>query len=210
MSTLSLDDRSALRRLDEARLGPFHTRLLLVTGFCWLWAGFAVTVVGYIIPVLRGLWPVNATQLGLIASATMAGMAPGSVLAGVLSDRIGRRATLAWTMVYLSLTSLACALAWNYPSLLALRFVSGIGMGAVLPAASTLVSEYCPARNRGGLLVLLNGFWGLGGVVSALVGYGLIPRFGWKAGLLCGALAILTLPLVLRYVPESLRFLIGH
>jgi putative MFS transporter len=63
-------------------------------------------------------------------------------------------------------------LAWSFPVLLGLRFFVGMGMGAILPPAGTLVSEFSPSRLRGMMMVFLNGFWGIGSTVAALVGFG--------------------------------------
>ncbi|MEJ5201964.1 MAG: MFS transporter, partial [Anaerolineales bacterium] len=71
-----------------------------------------------------------------------------------------------------------------------------------------LISEYSPVKQRGRLLVLQNLFWGLGGVLAALVGYLIVLRWGWRPALLFGILALLTVPLIRLTVPESVRFLI--
>ncbi len=199
-----------LERFDHARLGPFHFRLILIAGINWIWAALGVTIIGYVLPAIKQTWAVSDPQLGLIASSGMAGMMVGSVLAGILADRIGRRKTLELTMVSIGVFSSASALAWSYPALLFFRLLTGIGLGAVLPVASTLVSEYSPARYRGRLLVLLNGFWGLGGGVAAVIGYWLVPGTGWRLPLLFVSLAALSAPLIHRFLPESMRFWIGQ
>ena len=93
--------------------------------------------------------------------------------------------------------------------LLILRFFTGMGLGAVLPTGGTLVSEFSPTRLRGTLLVLLNGFWGLGGTLAALVGYFLVLHTGWRPAMIFGGLAIISGLLIHWLLPESLRFLLS-
>jgi MFS transporter, putative metabolite:H+ symporter len=202
--------QSYLEDFDHARLGGFHVRMVIVTGLCWMWAGLGVSTIGFIIPALRSDWGLSSSQAGLVASAGLVGMMIGSVLAGSLSDRIGRRTTLVLDMLWLGLFSALSSLAGSYPVLLGLRLLAGLGLGAVLPVASTLVSEYSPVRYRGGMLTLLNSFWGLGGGLAALVGYLLVGEFGWRPALLFTGLAVISAPMVWWLLPESMRFLIGR
>ena len=206
MSAAAPDLQIHLDRFDRARLGGFHARLLLLVGLCWLWAAFGVSIIGYVLPPLKSQWGLSSSQEGLIASTGLVGMMIGAVLAGGLADRIGRRQMLALTMLWLGVFSGLTALAPGYPALLILRLLAGLGLGAVLPVASTLVSEYSPARYRGSLLVLLNGFWGLGSALAALAGYELVTPYGWQSALLFGALAIASAPAVRILLPESMRF----
>lgn len=198
-----------LNRLDAAPLGRFHLRLLLVVGICWIWAAYGVTVVGYLLPLVKAEWNIRPGELGLMASFGMFGMMVGSVLAGALADRFGRRTTLEAIMVYVGVTLALSAISWNYLFLLALRFFTGVGLGAILPVSGTLISEYSPVRQRGRLLVLQNLFWGLGGVLAALVGYLVVLRWGWRPALLFGVLALLSSPLIHLSLPESVRFLLA-
>ena len=84
-----------------------------------------------------------------------------------------------------------------------------MGLGAILPPGGTLVSEFSPIRQRGTLIVLLNGFWGLGGTLAALIGYSLVLNTGWRPAFLFGGLAIFSGLLVHWMLPESLRFLMS-
>ncbi len=139
----------------------------------------------------------------------MMGMLVGSVLIGTLSDHFGRRSTLTWTLIYLGVVFLASAYAWNYSSLMVLRFLTGIGLGAILPVSSTLITEFSPAKYRGAMSVMMNACWGLGGTFAALVGYSLVLRYGWRPAMMIGGSALLVGPLIRILLPESLRFLLG-
>jgi len=182
---------------------------MLLTGSCWSWAAYGVTVIGFILPALKTEWNVSSSALGFMAGIGMLGMLVGSVAAGTLSDRFGRRTMLTWIMIYLGMMFILSAAAGSFTILLFLRFFTGMGLGAVLPTGGTLVSEFSPTRLRGTLLVLLNGFWGLGGTLAALVGYFLVLRTGWRLAMLFGGLAIISGLFIHWLLPESLRFLLS-
>lgn len=205
----STPSASLLARLDQARFNGFHLKLIVLTGACWLLAGYGVTIIGFLLPTLGAEWGVSDAALGVMAGAGMAGMLIGSILAGILADRIGRRNTLFWILLYVGIVFLASAQAWNYGSLLVMRLLTGIGLGAIMPASSTLVTEFSPTRHRGALSAALPGFWGLGGTAAALVGYSVVLQFGWRPAMLLGGAAFLLAPLIRFGLPESLRFLLG-
>ncbi len=202
-----MNQNAMLGAFDNARLGRFHLSLMLTSGFCWIFAGYGVTMIGFLLPAIRAEWQISASGLGLAASLTMAGMLIGSVSAGILSDRYGRRTTLFWTLLYLGIVFLVSAAAWNYTALLVLRLLTGIGLGAIMPVSATMITEFSPAKYRGMMSVLMNACWGLGGTISALVGYTLVLHYGWRPAMLIGGLALFIGPLV-RLLPESMRFLL--
>jgi MFS transporter, putative metabolite:H+ symporter len=204
-----MNDDTLLDRFDNAKFGKFHLYLMMLTGSCWSWAAYGVTVIGFILPALKAEWNVSSSALGFMAGIGMLGMLVGSVAAGSLSDHYGRRKMLVWIMIYLGVMFILSAMAGSFSILLILRFFTGMGLGAVLPTGGILVSEFSPTRLRGTLLVLLNGFWGLGGTLAALVGYFLVLHIGWRPAMLFGGLAILSGVLIQWMLPESLRFLVS-
>jgi MFS transporter, putative metabolite:H+ symporter len=198
------------RKLDQARLGPAHKWLLFELGLCWMCAAYGITLIGFLIGSIQTEWHVSTEQQGLVASAGLVGSMLGSILVGALSDRFGRRTTLEISVFWAGLFSILSALAWSYPVLLVLRVLGGFALGAILPVGSTLISEFSPSNVRGRLLVLTNGFWGLGGGVAALVSYALVAPFGWRAPLLFGGVGILCTLLAHFKIPESPRYLYSH
>jgi putative MFS transporter len=201
---------SISRRLDDLPLGGFHRRLLVVSGLGWMFDALDVGLIGFVLAALVGEWKLHPQQVGLISSAGFAGMFAGALIAGLLADRFGRKPLFQATMLVYSLATGLCALAGGLASLLGLRFLVGLGLGGELPVASTLVSELSPARRRGLMIVLLESFWAYGWVIAALIGYLVIPRFGWRVAFLIGALPALYVLLLRRGIPESPRFLAGR
>lgn len=181
--------------------------MILAAGLAWVWAAYGISTVGFILPLLRVEWQINYTQQGLLAALGLLGMMAGSIISGYLADRIGRRRALYLALLWAGLFSLFSSQASSFVALTILRLLTGAGLGAILPGTSALVSEYAPVRIRGALLVLLNGFWGVGFALAAAVSWLLVPRLGWQAVYYFGGLTILTILAVRQWLPESLRFL---
>ncbi len=168
-----------------------------------------VGLIGFVMAALAREWKLDATTLGWIGSIGFIGMAVGASLGGLLADRIGRRQVFALTLLVYGLATGAAALSTGVAMLIALRFVVGLGLGAELPVASTLVSEFAPKKVRGRVVVALEAFWAVGWIMAALLGYFLIPTHadGWRWALAAG-LVPAVYALVVRFgLPESVRFL---
>jgi MFS transporter, putative metabolite:H+ symporter len=205
--TTATDARIA--RLDRLPLSPFHRRLLIVSGLGWMFDAMDILIVSSVVAAVALDWKLTPQVRGLIISANLAGMFVGAAMAGVLSDRFGRKGVFQITLLSYSILTGLSAFAWSALSLGILRFLAGIGMGGELPVASTLVSEFAPARLRGRMLVLLESFWAFGSVLAALIGYLVIPNFGWQAAFLIGAIPAFYVFILRRAIPESPRYLIG-
>ena len=202
--------RAILARLDNLPFGKFHRRLLLLSGIGWLFDSMDVLLVGSIVAAVGASWKLTSGQIGEIISANLLGLFFGALLAGPLSDRLGRRGVYQITLLFYSIFTGISALAFNQWSLMVIRFLAGLGLGGELPVASTLVSEFAPAKKRGLFLVLLESFWGYGAVIAALIGYLVIPGFGWQVAFLIGAIPALYVFVLRRALPESPRFLLSQ
>ena len=196
-------------RLDRLPFTREHSRLVVGSGLGWALDAMDVGLISFVMAALAVQWDLSDTQLSWIGSIGFAGMALGATLGGLLADRFGRRQVFAITLLVFGLATGAAALSWSIGALLVFRFLIGLGLGAELPVASTLVSEFAPARVRGRVVVLLEAFWAVGWTLSALIGYFVVPRSdnGWRWALAIGALPALYAAFVRRRLPESVRFL---
>ncbi|HEU0079568.1 MAG TPA: MFS transporter, partial [Longimicrobiaceae bacterium] len=206
-TTLSRSDR-----LDRLPFTKLHRRILWVSGIGWAMDAMDVGLISFVMAALAQQWGLTGTSLAWIGSIGFVGMALGASLGGSLADRHGRRLVFAGTLLVYGLATGAAALSWSVGALLAFRFLIGLGLGAELPVASTLVSEFAPARIRGRLVVLLEAFWALGWILAALIGTFVIPLSddGWRWAFLLGAFPAAYSAVVRRTVPESVRFLEGR
>ena len=199
-----------LERLEKLPVGSFHYKLLAVTGLGWLFDSMDTGLISFVLPLLSKEWGLTPAEVGWIGSIGLIGMALGAVLAGTVADRIGRKNVFAATVILYSVSTGMCAVAWNYESLLFFRFLVGFGLGGELPVAATLMSEYAPSHLRGRFIVMLESFWGVGWLVAACIAYLLIPKMGWQAAFVIGALPALYVFLIRLHMPESVRYLISR
>ncbi|MDQ2912118.1 MAG: MFS transporter [Chloroflexota bacterium] len=194
-------------RLDRVPLNRFHLRLLILSGLGWMFDAMDVLMLSFLLAPIRGEFKLDATGVGLVASATFVGMFIGAAVAGRLADRYGRRTVFTVTLVIFSLGSALSALAPTYETLLAARVIAGIGLGGELPVVATLVSELSPRAQRGRMIVLLESFWAYGTILAGIVAITVVANYGWRWGFAVGAVPALYVAYLRRALPESPRFL---
>ncbi|TCO80931.1 AAHS family 4-hydroxybenzoate transporter-like MFS transporter [Plasticicumulans lactativorans] len=195
--------------IDNHRFSGLQWRVL---GFCFLVValdGLDTAAIGFIAPALVQEWGIPRESLGPVLSAALVGLALGALIAGPLADRFGRKAVIVWSVVFFGLGSLASALAGSVGELTLLRLLTGIGCGAAMPNATTLMSEYAPAKHRSVLVTTMFCGFTLGSAAGGFLAAKLIPLFGWHSVLLLGGVLPLVFALaLLRWLPESARFLV--
>jgi len=128
-----------------------------------------------------------------------------------LADRVGRKRVLVAAVLLFGMACAASSLAASLTQLTALRFVTGLGLGAAMPNAVTLMSEYCPDRLRATMTNAMFCGFPLGAAFGGFVAAWMIPQFGWRSVLLAGGVAPLVLGVVmLAVLPESVRYMVAR
>jgi putative MFS transporter len=197
------------QRLDRLPFTRKHGKMLGASGIGWALDAMDVGLISFVIAALAVHWDLAKSDGSLIASAGFAGMAIGASLGGLLADKIGRRSVFALTLLVYGLATGASALAMGVGALIALRFVVGLGLGAELPVASTLMSEFAPARIRGRIIVWLEAFWAGGWILAAVIGTFVATSgpTGWRWALALGMIPAAYSIVIRLGMPESVRFL---
>lgn len=207
MSSPNLTGRSA--RLDNLPLTPKHKRMLFGSGLGWALDAMDVGLISFIMAALAKHWGLTATDTSWLASVGFIGMAIGATFGGLLADRFGRRRIFALTLLTYGIATGASALSTGLAMLIVLRFIVGLGLGAELPVASTLISEFAPVKVRGRMVVALEAFWALGWIAAAAIGAFVVSASdnGWRWALALGCVPALYALYVRLGLPESVRFL---
>ncbi|MFC0665311.1 3-(3-hydroxy-phenyl)propionate transporter MhpT [Azotobacter chroococcum] len=191
------------------RVGKESRRTYTTIGLCFVVAlleGMDLQSAGIAAPGIAAQFGLSSTMMGAVFSASILGLLPGALGGGWLADRIGRKRVLIGAVVLFGLFSIATALVWDLNSLLAARFLTGVGLGAALPNLIALSSEAADARSRGTAVSLMYCGVPLGGALAALVGMAGFAS-GWKAVFYVGGVApLLVAPLLVLCLPESAAF----
>src|ERR671921_696061 len=162
-------------RLDRLPLTRLHRRLVVGSGVGWALDAMDVGLISFVMAALAVQWQLDATTLSWIASIGFIGMALGASIGGLLADRVGRRQVFALTLLVYGLATGAAALSWSVGALLVFRFLIGLGLGAELPVASTLVSEFAPPRTRARVGGVGRAFGPGGCRLPPLMGFFMLP-----------------------------------
>jgi MFS family permease len=187
---------------------------LLVVGLCWLavlFDGLDMFIYGSVLPHLleTGTFGLTADQAGDLGSYATFGMLVGALVAGTIADRIGRKKLMVSCVILFSLASGVCALADSVTVFGLGRTLAGVGLGGLLPTAISMVSDYAP-RGRGAIVIgLLMTAHHAGGILSAYVAKWLIDPVGWRAAFWVCVLPLLFAPVLAKFLPESLSFLVA-
>ena len=195
--------------IDDSPFSRFHW-VIIVLGFLVLAIdGFDTAAMGYIAPTLSADWGIQKQDLGPVLSAALLGLSFGALLAGPISDRMGRKRVLVFSCLFFGLASLGTAYAETLNMLTFWRFLTGLGLGAAMPNAITLVSEFAPKRCRSMAINTMYCGFPLGAAGGGVISSWLIPSYGWHSVLLAGAIAPLALTVLLvLFLPESVKYLV--
>jgi AAHS family 4-hydroxybenzoate transporter-like MFS transporter len=132
----------------------------------------------------------------------------GAMLFGTIADRIGRKRIIVLSTAAFGIGSLLTMLAQDATWLMALRFLTGLGLGGAMPNAVALTSELSPHRRRATMVMMMFAGFSIGAALGGLLAAALIPAFGWRSVFLVGGLVPLLLaPLLGAVLPESIRYL---
>lgn len=171
--------------------------------------GFDTAAVGFIAPALKAEWSLQATGLAPLFGAGLFGLMAGALIFGPLADKWGRKTILVGSVIVFGVASVIAATATDMNSLIVWRFITGLGLGGAMPNAITLTSEYSPTRRRSNLVTLMFCGFTIGSALGGILSAQLLPSIGWRGILLIGGIApLVTIPLLLVFLPESLRFLV--
>ncbi len=194
--------------IDGQKVGRATAVFLLVATLAMLADGFDLSAIGFVAPELVKQWHVAPAALAPVFSAGIFGLLVGAPLLGFVGDRFGRKTALLAGLGIVSVFTLATMAARSLPQFVVLRFLTGIGLGGVIPNVIALTAEAAPRRLRGLFIVIVNFGVPAGIAIPGLTAAALVPRFGWPALLLVGGLLpLLAAMLIALLVPESIKFL---
>ncbi|MCJ8162485.1 MFS transporter [Acinetobacter zhairhuonensis] len=204
MSTQNLNINTVV---DEAKFKPFHWSVLIWCLLIIIFDGYDLVIYGVALPLLMQEWGMSAVQAGLLASTALFGMMFGAMSFGTLSDKLGRKKTIMICVAIFSGFTFLGAFTSSPIEFGILRFLAGLGIGGVMPNVVALMTEYAPKRIRSTLVAVMFSGYAIGGMTSALLGAWLVADYGWKIMFIIAGIPFIALPIIWKFLPESLMFL---
>ncbi|MGA9088514.1 MAG: MFS transporter [Bradyrhizobium sp.] len=194
--------------IDAQPVGGFQVRLLLSCAAVLFLDGFDTQAIGYVAPALAREWGMTKGALGPVFSAGLFGLMIGALIFGPLADRVGRKKIIIFSTLAFGLGALVTAFVQDVNTLLAVRFLTGLGLGGAMPNAIAMTSEFSPHRRRATMVMIMFCGFSTGAALGGLLASALIPHFGWRSVFAVGgAMPLLLAPILALKLPESVRFL---
>jgi AAHS family 4-hydroxybenzoate transporter-like MFS transporter len=194
--------------IDRQPIGGFQIRLLLTCAAVLILDGFDTQAIGFVAPALAKEWGLTKGALGPVFSAGLFGLMIGALLFGPLADRIGRKKIIIFSTLAFGIGALVTAFVQDVNSLLAIRFLTGLGLGGAMPNAIATTAEFNPRRRRATMVMIMFAGFSIGAALGGMLAAALIPQFGWRSVFIVGGIAPLLLaPILVLRLPESVRFL---
>ena len=194
--------------IDRQPVGRFQLKLLLTCAAVLFLDGFDTQAIGYVAPALAKEWGLTKGALGPVFSAGLFGLMIGALVFGPLADRIGRKKIIIFSTLAFGVGALVTAFVQDVNTLLAIRFLTGLGLGGAMPNAVAMTSEFSPHRRRATMVMIMFCGFSVGAALGGLLAAALIPQFGWRSVFVVGGVApLLLVPILALRLPESVRFL---
>ena len=187
----------------SAPLNRAHIFTLLALATMQLVEGYDLVSMGLVASSIASEWALSPTQMGLVFAVQQLGSLAAAGLAPLVSRYLGRKALLILAMLIIASGSALTARALGFESLMALRLLTGLGLGVVATVAVGYAAEFYPMRSRAFVVAILMSSMNAGFVVGGISAAFLIPEAGWRSVLLLGALLPLLLVPVLALLPSS-------
>jgi MFS transporter, putative metabolite:H+ symporter len=194
-------------RLDRLPISSFHYRIFSLVGAGMFFDGYDLYVAGGVLAsAIQTKFSTLPQNLQFI-SLTFVGMTIGSLITGFVGDRFGRRFTYQINLLIFGLASLAAAFAQDMTQLIACRFVQGLGLGAEIVVGYSTMTEFVPPTSRGRWLSMMAFIVVAGFPATSLLGYLIIPTFGWRPMFVIAGIGSLVVWYLRKNLPESPRWL---
>jgi MFS transporter, AAHS family, 4-hydroxybenzoate transporter len=195
--------------INSRPIGAVQYGIVVLCALVMFLDGLDTQAISYMAPMIAKEWGLSREVLGPIFSSALAGLMFGYLLLSPMSDQFGHRRLILFSTVAFGLLTLLTLLATNVTELMILRFLTGIALGAAIPSAVALTTEYSPKRLRATFVLAIYCGFSLGFVAAGGLAASMIPLYGWRSMLWVGALTPLTLAVfVYVFLPESLDFLV--
>lgn len=197
--------------LDENKFSSYQWMIFIICLLIAFFDGMDTAAIGYVAPSLLNEWGIEKKQLAPVLSAALFGLAIGALTSGPLADKFGRKVVLTISVLLFSAFCVFSAYAQDLTQMTVLRFITGLGLGAAMPNAVAMLSEYCPTQKRSLILNTMYTGFPIGAAAGGFFASFIIPQYGWRTAMFwCGLLPLILGVLMIFLLPRSASFLVAQ
>lgn len=204
-------EANLLSRMERLPINKTLISIAALLTACWVMEAFDLGMIGPVLLVLKELWNLDASAVGLLGACSTVGVVIGTMTAGFLTDRYGRKKILLCGVFIFTAFTLIGSIYANYTWIVTMRFISGLGAGAVFPLPYLMISELAPAKHRGFIVCACNTVLTASYCLPVFCGSWAINAFSldvaWRVPFIIGGLPVISVYFLYKYLPESPRWL---
>lgn len=195
--------------INNSPISSYQIKAIAICFIIFFLDGYDALVLAFTGPSISEDWKLNYSELGVLLSSGLIGMALGAIFLGSLADKYGRRILIVTCLCIISLGMFLSAFTQNLNQLAILRLFTGIGIGIAITNVNVIITEYAPDKRRGFVVSVVQIAYPLGAMTGGVVAAVLISEWGWRMVFIVGAFAsAVMIPIVLKRLPESIDYLL--
>lgn len=195
-------------RISQGRIQPFQVFIIGLCTFLNMLDGFDILIMAFTASSVAEEFGLSNSEVGVLLSAGLFGMAIGAFFIGPQADKFGRKSIALVSLVLISIGMLGAGYSSTVQHLAGYRLLTGIGVGGMIAALNTLVSEYSPYKSRSLAVTIMQTGNPIGATIGGVLSVYLIAQYGWRSTFLFGGyIAVIFIPIVALWLPESVEYL---
>ena len=194
--------------ISNSKFSMLHFTVFILCLFAIMGEGYNIFLYGAVLPLLVEEWSLSPAQAGIIGSYSLVGMMLGSMLFGWLADKVGRKNVIMVCIAFYSVFTALGGFASSSELFSWYRFFAGLGIGGVVPNVIALTADYSPRNLQNTMVSIMLCGMQVGGILGPAISMATMNNYGWHAVLWVGSVPLLLIPVMLKYMPDSVDFLI--
>lgn len=193
--------------IDSFGVNKFTWFIFFFLGASMVFDGYDYMIVSYTMKAIKETWNLTGVQTGSLTSWSLIGLVIGGAISGIVSDRIGRKKTLACAIAVYSLLTIPIYFTQSFVQFAVFRVLAGVGLGSCIPVVTTVFSESTPTNRRGLFITFGMAWMVVGWVLAGIIGTAIVPVYGWRVCYLIGGVPFLYSIFLFIKMPESIYWL---
>ena len=192
--------------IGKSKFNRFHLMVFLWCFTAIALDGFDIAIYGIGLPQMMNDFGITTATAGAVGSYAMIGMMAGTFILGMMTDLVGKKRILAACLIIIGVFNFLAGFAPNETYFVVFRFIASIGMGGLMPAVISLMTEYSPAKNRAMIVALMYCGYSIGTIGASLLGIYVLEFISWRVLFWVSLLTVVVTPILLKQFPESLSY----